>query len=132
MRLMRGTISSELRGGMTGHLVHIGFAKTGSTLLRRWFAAHPQLAYAAAGIAGFDDVHAVARAGAAPPGDLRFRVTSSEGLATPTVNFGRPLADFDRAKGGQFRDSQAEARDLLASLFPGAHILIVTRGFRSV
>ena len=28
---------------MIGHLIHIGYAKAGSTFLRSWFAQHPQL-----------------------------------------------------------------------------------------
>ena len=46
---------------MTGHLIHIGYAKAGSSFLRSWFAQHPQLAYAEGGIAGFPDVHALVR-----------------------------------------------------------------------
>src|SRR5688572_8511748 len=82
-------------GNMTGHLIHIGYPKTGSNFLRRWFDAHPQLAYANDGIAGFTNVYEVARSGAALPTDVRYRVTSAEGLATPHPTFGDPVSEFD-------------------------------------
>jgi hypothetical protein len=50
---------------MSRHLVHIGYPKAGSTYLQRWFASHPQLAYREGGIAGFPNVYALARDGAA-------------------------------------------------------------------
>ena len=48
---------------MTEHLIHIGYPKAGSTLLRQWFEAHPQILYASGGLAGFDSVIDLMRAG---------------------------------------------------------------------
>jgi hypothetical protein len=118
---------------MTGHLIHIGHAKAGSTFLKRWFEGHPQIAYDRRGIAGFRDIHALVRHCAEPPPDLRCCVTSSEALATPHVHMGR-FRD-GRASGEQIRVDpriQAEACALLAALFPAAYVLLVTRGFRSM
>ena len=100
---------------MTGHLIHIGFPKTGSNYLRRWFASHPQLAYADGGIAGFPNVYAMAR----PAAGIWYRVTSYEGLATPLPAL-------------HLAGPQAEVCTMLAELFPGARVLMLTRGYRSM
>lgn len=117
---------------MTGHLIHIGYAKTGSTFLKRWFEAHPQLAFRHRGIAGFENVFDVARQGADPPAGIRYRVTSSEGLATPHAYAGRLGGGYHGVQSGPSPAAQQAAADTLAALFPKAHILLVTRGFRSI
>ena len=111
---------------VTGHLIHVGFPKTGSNFLRRWFRVHPQLAYFEGGIAGYRDVYEIAREAAAPRRDVLYRVTSSESLTTPRRELSRNEEDTDPTV------SQESACGLLASLFPNAHVLIVTRGFRSM
>lgn len=115
---------------MTGHLLHVGYPKTGSNFLRRWFRDHPQLAYVERGIAGYSDVYEIAREAVAPRTDVRYRVTSSESFTAPHRDTGRDQQSqddpLDPAVG------QENACALLASLFPGAHVLIVTRGFRSM
>lgn len=116
---------------MTGHLIHIGFPKTGSNFLRRWFANHPQLAYVEGGIAGFRDVYQISRDSAAPTSGILFRVTSSEALTTPHIYVGGRFIDYDRMRSVSMPAAQAEACDNLAGLFPTAHVLLVTRGFRS-
>lgn len=114
----------------TGHLIHVGFPKTGSNFLRRWFRDHPQLAYSEGGIAGYRDVYEIARQAAAPPPDVRYRVTSCESLTAPHEDTGahhyRLEDPVDPAIG------QENACAALANLFPDASILIVTRGFRSM
>lgn len=115
---------------MTGHLLHVGFPKTGSNFLRRWFREHPQLAYSEGGIAGYHDVYEIAREGVAPRPDVRYHVTSSESFTAPHRQTGQELYSsydpLDPAVG------QENVCALLASLFPGAYVLIVTRGFRSM
>ncbi len=116
---------------MTGHLIHIGYPKTGSNFLRRWFAGHPQLDYAEGAIAGFRDVYQIVQRAAAPRERAPlYRVTSSEGFATPHPSFGESLVDHTRRE-MPMEEAQAAACDLLADLFPNAKVLIVTRGFRS-
>jgi Sulfotransferase family len=117
---------------MTGHLIHIGFAKAGSTSLRSWFAQHPQLAYAPGGVAGFRDVYSMVHASASPGPQPHYRVTSAEALATPLADFGQDSLDYEAIRRNPMPDAQARACGLLAHLFPTAHILIVTRGFRSM
>jgi hypothetical protein len=116
----------------TGHLIHIGYPKTGSNFLRRWFETHPELAFTPRGIAGFSDINALVREAAAPTSTPRYRVTSAEALAIPTSSVGLPQVDYDTLLGSVLTDAQTAACGLLAGLFPGAHILIVTRGVRSL
>jgi hypothetical protein len=116
---------------MTGHLIHIGYPKTGSNFLRGWFRQHPQLDYAEGGIAGFRDVYSIVRHGAGGPRGTLYRVTSAEGLATPHTSFGKPVTEHDTAWQRPMQESQAATCTILSELFPGAKVLIVTRGFRS-
>ena len=114
-----------------GHLIHIGYPKSASNALRHWFAAHPQLEFVDGGLAGFRDVYQIARDGAEPRPGILYRVTSSEGLAIPHPNFGRPSADYSQVVESDAERDQAAACAILRSLFPAAHVLIVTRGFAS-
>jgi hypothetical protein len=117
---------------MTAHLIHIGFAKTGTTLVTRWFEAHPQIAFVRRGIAGFASANDLARAAALPDPAIRCRATLNEVLTTPNDQAGVPMHRRRPRHDHGDHDSRARARDLVASLFPNAHILLVTRGFRSM
>ena len=117
---------------MTGHLIHIGYAKTGSNFLRRWFSDHPQLDFVDGGIAGFRDIYEISRRSAAPTDGILYRVSSSEALATPHPWVGLPAIDYDRIRADHMPAAQAEACATLAALFPNARVLLVTRGFRSM
>jgi hypothetical protein len=115
-----------------GHLIHVGYPKTGSNFLRRWFDAHPELGFVNRGLAGFDSVYAVARQGASPDPRLGWRVTSAEALAAPDESVGRPRIDYGDERAVPMGEAQARVCATLASLFPSAHILVVTRGFRAM
>jgi hypothetical protein len=116
---------------MIGHLIHVGYPKTGSNFLRRWFGAHPQLAYRAGALAGYRNVYEMLRDAVVPRKGILYRVTSSEGFTAPRRDAGqaiqRPYDDWEDPT-----EAQASACSSLASLFPNAHVLIVTRGFRSM
>jgi hypothetical protein len=103
------------------HLIHIGYAKTGSSFLRQWFQGHPEIGYSAAGFGGISRPAEVGK----PAGGMRLRVTSSETFASPTLSEGKPAA-------GAYHAAQARTCETLAELFPSAHILIVARGYRSM
>lgn len=120
-----GGAGSATLGRTQGHLIHIGYPKTGSTFLQRWFAANPQLIYAIGGLAGFRSVGHVVKEGATGPRRGLYRVTSEEGLSMPRPHPWQPPA-LDLA------DAQAEVCRMLAETFPDARILLVTRGFRSM
>jgi hypothetical protein len=118
---------------VTGHLIHVGYPKAGSTFLQRWFAAHPQLAFTDRGIAGLGDVYAIVRDGVAPRSGLLYRVTSYEGLVAPHAQAGRDVVvDYDSLRQVDMPSSQAAVCTMLADLFPNAVVLMVTRGFRSM
>jgi hypothetical protein len=118
---------------MTGHLIHIGFPKTGTNYLRRWYAAHPQLAYVDGRIAGFQDVYSIVRQGAAPRPEVRYRVTSCEGLAMPSPSFGLPVVGGrTHWPWSKVAGAQATVCTMLAELFPSARVLVLTRGYRSM
>jgi hypothetical protein len=116
---------------MIPHLIHIGLPKAGSTYLQHWFAAHPQLAYYPDGLGGFRDVNGLVVEAAAPPVGICWRVTSSEAFSAPRADAGSQLVDYDRSGRAPIAEEQARACRVLLGLFPGATILIVTRGFRS-
>jgi hypothetical protein len=115
---------------VTGHLIHVGFPKTGSNLLRRWFREHPQLAYADGGIAGYRDVYEVALEAVAPRKHVLYRVTSSESFTTPSRAMGS--RHFKHETPVDMIAGQENVRDALMAIFPDAYVLIVTRGFRSM
>jgi len=117
---------------MTRHLIHIGYPKTGSNALRAWFAAHPRIAFEDGAIAGWRSVYAIAAGPARSARAAAWRVTSGEGLATPHPQVGRPRVDYAGLRPGEIAAGQARVCGDLAALFPGAAILIVTRGFRAM
>ena len=117
---------------MTGHLIHIGLPKAGSTFLQGWFAAHPQIGYRPAGIAGCGNVFDLEGEALASHRALRWRVTSNEGLSAPCAD--RMDGDIRYGREGRSSIAKEQARvcRLLDDTFRGATVLVVTRGFRSV
>lgn len=111
--------------GGIGHLIHVGYPKAGSTFLQRWFETHPHLAYAKGGIAGYSSAYQLVTEAGAGTRSARYGVTSSESLSIP-----RP--DLGLGQGEQADRAEAKVCRILASLFPNANILIVTRGFRAM
>lgn len=117
---------------MTQHLIHVGYAKAGSTFLQAWFERHPELRYAPGGLGGFSDVYEMAR----PTGRAyKYYVTSYEGLSLPIVSAGGMHLDFAIARPTPDRgtkEKQAEVCATLKSLYPDSRVLIVTRGFKGL
>jgi hypothetical protein len=67
---------------MSGHLIHIGYTKTGSTSLQAWFQSRREFAYRANGIGGVHNAGEVvsqSRVASMP----RWVVTSWENLVVP-------------------------------------------------
>lgn len=116
---------------MTPHLLHVGYPKAGSTFLQAWFDAHPQLAHHYGAIAGFRDMHAIAREGATRAA-VRYRVTSNEEFCAPRPDAGGNAVDYEQPRELGVAESQLRVCSMLAGLFPNATVLIVTRGFRSM
>jgi hypothetical protein len=113
---------------MTPHLVHIGWAKAGSSILQSWFAAHPQIAFARAGVMGVRRVFDIANGQAPEPAGIRLRVTSEESLSTPHPGAGADIVDYFGHAGSP--TTAERVCEHLRDLFPDAWILVVTRGFR--
>ena len=116
---------------MTRHLLHVGYPKAGSTFLQRWFDAHPQLAHTYGAIAGFRDMHAIAREGCTRR-ELLYRVTSNEEFCAPRPDAGRMEIDYEHPRELTMALSQERVCSMLSEIFPNATILIITRGFRSM
>jgi hypothetical protein len=116
---------------MSRHLVHIGYPKAGSTSIGAWFAAHPRLAYVPHGIGGYRGPLDIASR-AADPGAVQpeWHVTSSESLSMPRITDRPSLQDRTDFSGAALEESRERVCSTLHALFPGATILIVTRGFR--
>jgi hypothetical protein len=114
------------------HLIHVGYPKAGTHFLQRWFAANPHILYAHGGLAGYRSVYDLADAAALPAADPApaWRITSSETLVAPLeyLSTRRVGAPHEHASA----EAQAAACETLASIYPDAHILIVTRGFRAM
>lgn len=117
---------------MTRHLIHIGYPKTGSNTLRAWFAAHPQIGFCDGAIAGWRSVYDIASGAAAGEPGILWRVTSGEGLATPHRDVGRRSVDYAALAPGEVAAAQERVCHELGALFPGAAVLILTRGFRAM
>ena len=113
------------------HMIHVGYPKTGSTLLQQWFARHPQIGYRPGGIAGLSSLHdLVSDCGPARP-EVRVLVTSDESLVIANSRPEKALTDSDAA--GSVDDGGRDyICDTLAALFPTAMVLLVTRGLREM
>jgi hypothetical protein len=117
---------------VTPHLIHVGFAKAGSTILQRWFAEHPQIAFSRSGVLGLGSVFDISRAAAAAARPPLLRVTSEESLATPHAGAGQASREVSKPKEHVPQADAERVCEALAGMFPDAWILIVTRGFREV
>lgn len=117
---------------MTPHLIHIGYPKTGSTYLQWWFTDNPNVAFVPPGFGGVRDIYEISRLGVELPRPVELRVTSFEGLAAPHRSFGHEIIDHLDLGSVPMPQAQEQVCAMLADLFPNAHILLVTRGFRAL
>ena len=120
---------------MKGHLIHIGFPKTGSTFLQGWFQQNPHMYYAPGGVGGFYNVYQISHLAAMNNLDtFQYFVTSDESLSTPRLSTGSIPAD--RATNAtDLRPAelaQKNVSEILKTLYPDARILLITRGFKGV
>jgi hypothetical protein len=114
---------------MSRCLLHIGYAKAGSSFLQRWFAAHPEFVYRHQGLHGFSRTPEISAYADATPAGPAWFVTSDEDLSFwkgPVEPVGLGMRAYD------VRAHQRRVCEILGDLFPGATVLIVTRGFASV
>ncbi|MFN8666344.1 MAG: sulfotransferase [Gemmatimonadaceae bacterium] len=115
-------------------LLHVGFHKAGSSWLEAWLTRHSQVRFSAPTFGGLqgplDLCREVNREGPAP----RLHAISEEnltgGLVFPEGYFYlllRHQGFHKRASGIPAHQDRIAAR--LHALFPGAHVLLITRGF---
>lgn len=119
---------------MTSALLHVGFAKAGSTFLQEWFQRHPELCFTPHALGGFRDVFQLADFAHEQPGrHFRYFVTSNEMLgAGGRVPYGCPLYSFRMLRDADMRRGQRDICRTLHAMLPDASVIIVTRGFSSI
>jgi hypothetical protein len=118
-----------------GVLLHVGFHKAGSSWLEAWLTKHPQVRFVAGTFGGLHTPMDVCREAARDAGgSLRWLAMSEEnwtgGLVFPEGYFYLLLRhqQFHR-RPPSIRAHQERLADELASLFPHARVLLITRGF---
>jgi len=121
---------------MKGHLIHIGFPKTGSTFLQEWFQRHPQLFYSPCALGGFYNSYDISRlATQTIDNDFLYFVSSDESLTIPTISTGGFITDLgmkDLSFMHAGRLALQKVCDIIKCLYPNGKILFVTRGFKGV
>ncbi|MFT4912808.1 MAG: hypothetical protein ACI9YM_001389 [Brevundimonas sp.] len=116
--------------GAVPHVIHVGYAKAGSSLLQQWFLDHPEITFRQGGLGGFQDIYDLIRT-TTHLKQPRCLVTSCEGLSAPRKDAGSINVDYSDMA-AKMSARQENACQLLKTLFPNATILIVTRGFKGL
>jgi hypothetical protein len=117
-----------------GVLLHVGFHKAGSSWLEAWLTRHPQIRFLAGTFGGHGNPIDVCRQVAKESSDTRWVAMSEEnwtgGLVFPEGYFYLLLRHqgFHR-RPPTIRAHQERLADELATLFPHARVLVITRGF---
>lgn len=121
---------------MRKNLIHIGYAKAGSTFLKKWFSVHPQLQYEESGIGGFTDVYRIIDWSARNIENLpKYYVTSGESLGAGWTNhYGSLVLAIKKGNyntENKVVETQTKVCHTLFEIFPKSKIVIITRGFES-
>ena len=116
---------------MSNVLIHIGYIKSGSTYLQRWFEKHPAMYYRFKGVTGFYGTHDISWYAESTDPLHECFVISSEHLSvwksdSDIVGMRSGLKKYD------IKAYQLKLRDTLHAIYPTAKILIVTRGYTSL
>ena len=116
---------------MSKVLIHIGYIKSGSTYLQRWFEKHPAMFYKFKAITGFYNSHDFSWYAESTEPIHECFVISSEHLSvwksdSDIVGMRNGLKKYD------IKAYQEKLRDTLYDIYPTAKILIVTRGYTSL
>jgi hypothetical protein len=106
-------------GDALRHLIHIGYAKAGTHFVLRWFASHPQ-------------IHLIGDRTLAAADEARRLEGSERSGCRWTAISSEEFATAQGATGADLPVAQARICAQLAASLPDAHILLLTRGFRSV
>ena len=116
---------------MSKVLIHIGYIKSGSTYLQRWFEKHPAMFYKFKAVTGFYGTHDISWYAESTEPQHECFVISSEHLSvwksdSDIVGMRQGLKKYD------IRAYQQKLRDTLYDIYPTAKVLIVTRGYTSL
>ena len=113
-----------------GVLLHIGFPKAGSTYLQTWFSNNPACFYNGKSIAGFSNAHDISRYAVNTDPIHEWFILSNEDLS---VWRGEPdIVGLKNTKLYDFKGYQSKLCNTLHALYPGAKVLIITRGYTSL
>jgi hypothetical protein len=111
---------------MSKVLIHIGFPKAGSTYLQTWFGENPGCFYNGKSIAGFSNAHDISKYAVPPDPIHEWFVLSNEDLS---VWRGEPdIVGLKSTKLYDFKGYQSKLCQTLYALYPGAKVMIITRG----
>jgi len=116
---------------MSKVLIHIGYIKSGSTYLQRWFEKHPAMYYKFKALGGFYNTHDLSWYAEWTTPMHECFVISSEHLSvwksdSDIVGLRKGLKKYD------IKAYQQKLSETLYSVYPTAKILIVTRGYTSL
>lgn len=112
------------------HLIHIGFAKAGTSYFKRWCMLHPDISFVHGGIGGLHNSLDMLAVWNTP---ARLAVTSNESLAG-----GFLVQDFLQGADRQndisliWQERRRKMAQILHGLFPAARILILTRAWNDL
>jgi len=121
-------------GSLPGVLLHVGFHKAGSSWLEAWLSRHPQVRFTPGTFGALHTPMDLCREASRDAGATRWVAMSEEnwtgGLIFPEGYFYLLLRhqQFHR-RPTTIREHQSRLADELASLFPHARVLVITRGF---
>jgi hypothetical protein len=110
-------------------LIHIGYPKTGSTYLQKWFEKNPAMLYKARAIVGFEDAHDLARYAEKTEKLHDYFVLSSEDLSVWKGDYN--IIGF-ASKGYDIQKYNEHLTTILHDTFVSPYILIATRGYESI
>lgn len=117
-------------------LLHVGFHKAGSSWLEQWLARHPQVRFTAGTFAGLRTPMDLCREAARDDRGVRWLAMSEEnwtgGLVFPEGYFYLLLRHQGfHKRPPAIREHQSRLAEELGALYPGARVLLITRGFAS-
>lgn len=115
-------------------LLHVGFHKAGSSWLEQWLARHPQVRFTAGSFAGLRTPMDLCREAARGDRGVRWLAMSEEnwtgGLVFPEGYFYLLLRHQGfHKRPPAIREHQSRLADELGATYPGARVLMITRGF---
>lgn len=115
---------------MASTLLHIGYIKSGSTYLQKWFSAHPAMYYQPHSIAGFYNADDLGFYAEKPTPIHECFVLSSEDLSVWKSN--GSITSITQPPDYNPKAYQEKMCATLKAVYPQGKVLIVTRGYTSI